>query len=556
MSDVVVSRVELNGIAKRMNEVESLARNMNEMVANVNQSISGMSGNIETIREDLRKLQEDFKLMFDEQQRTAALQHASTELVRVRQEIEQNFGNYKTVRETMLGVLQASDLALVKKTTISRVSEEIMLSTPEYWLAPCLVAVAAWISNDRDLAERAIKEACARDEEKTAITMALICRRNNRIQTCYEWLAIYFAKQDAADFSEGSFAYIDAYVNGIFGPDERHMCDDYITKWMNEIKGNSSAFESSQEELWKTYCERFKLDMSEQYPTLASNVSEFPQINEYMGRISSVDSISDNFHEIANAYVDQESLKKRVDKNLISLISRYDGKEEPLRNEERYLQKVKDFNGDVEKAREYMRAEEMLQHERRLNLVERMASTIVGQDDASPSQRKTAVSFLSGYIRKGFNTYIDEKKAEFPKEITVTFDGWSGKTADGSNASQLMAEYEKYENGLRQKDITAAQTIKPKLFMLSAIGLGILAIILMIKLWPLGVVAFLGAGVCAIKMLLEKKQIENNIVSINGRYDQQIAGGKAEIASTVDDWSKARGVVDEFEQKPVREIIA
>ncbi|WP_026505176.1 hypothetical protein [Butyrivibrio sp. NC3005] len=90
-----------------------------------------------------------------------------------------------------------------------------MISTPEYWLAPCLVAVSAWIANDRDLAERAIKEACARDEEKTAITMALICRRNNRTQTCYEWLSIYFAKQDAADFSEGSFAYIDAYANGI-----------------------------------------------------------------------------------------------------------------------------------------------------------------------------------------------------------------------------------------------------------------------------------------------------------------------------------------------------
>ena len=45
--------------------------------------------------------------------------------------------------------------------------------------------------------------------------MALICRRNNRTQTCYEWLSIYFAKQDAADFSEGSFAYIDAYANGI-----------------------------------------------------------------------------------------------------------------------------------------------------------------------------------------------------------------------------------------------------------------------------------------------------------------------------------------------------
>ncbi|RKM55293.1 hypothetical protein D6853_11280 [Butyrivibrio sp. X503] len=556
MADGLISQAEINGLKKRISSVESLTVQMGNMVEGVNQSINSMNDSLGTIKSDLAKLAEDFQIMFNEQKRSAALQQAATELVRVRQELEQNFGNYKTVRETMLGVLQASDLALVKKTTISRVSEEIMLSTPEYWLAPCLVAVSAWISNDRDLAERAIKEACARDEEKTAITMALICRRNNRVQTCYEWLSIYFAKQDAADFSEGSFAYIDAYVNGIFGPDDRHMCDDYITKWMNEIKGNSSAFESSQEELWKTYCERFKLDVSEKYPSLASNVVEFPQINEYIGRISSVDTISDNFNEIVSAYVDQDSLKKRIDKNLISLISRYDGKEEPLRNEERFLQKIKEFNGDAEKAREYMRAEEMLRHEQRLNLVERMASTIVSQDDASPSQRKTAVSFLSSYIKKGFNTYIDEKKAEFPTEITLNINGWNGKSSDGSNAPALMADYEQYANTLRQKDVAAAESVKPKLFMGAAIGLGVLAIILLFKILPLGIIAFGGAGFCAIKMLLEKNQMNKNIAAINDNYDRLIASGKSSIAGTVDDWAKAKIAVGEFEQKPTREIIA
>ena len=107
-------------------------------------------------------------------------------------------------------------------------------------VGPCLVAISAWIGNDRDLAERAIIEAVKRDEERTALTMALICRRNNKIQTCYEWLSIYFANQDAANFSEGSFTYIDAYVNGVFGPDDKHMCSDYITKWINEIRGRVS----------------------------------------------------------------------------------------------------------------------------------------------------------------------------------------------------------------------------------------------------------------------------------------------------------------------------
>ena len=552
----VIDQAQLNNLSRRVTNVENLAKDMGNLVEGVNRSLNSMNGSISSIQTDLVKLSEDFRKMFYEQQRLAALQNASTEIVRVRQELEQNFGNYKIVRETMLGVLQATDVALVKKNTISRVSEEIMLSTPEYWLAPCLVAVAAWISNDRDLAERAIKEACRRDEEKTAITMALICRRNNRTQTCYEWLAVYFAKQDAADFSEGSYAYIDAYVNGIFGRDERHMCDDYINKWLNEIKGNSSVFESSQEDLWKTYCERFKLDTSGQYPALASNVSEFPQINEYISRINSVDSISDNFHGIVNAYVDQDTLKKSVDKNLISLICRYDKKEEPLRNEERLLQKIKDFDGDTEKARQYMQAEELLTKERRLNLVEVMSGAIVKEDDSSPSQKKTAVSFLSHYIKKGFNTYIDEKKSEFPSEITINVDGWSGKTSDCSNSQQLMNSFESFENSNREMEVAAATSKRPTMFMAGAIAVGVLSLILLFKAWPLGIISLGVAAYLLYRMFTEKKQMDSRISLINSNYADRIRDGKASIARSMQDWNNAKAVVTEFQQKPTTEIIA
>ncbi|MCR4788397.1 MAG: hypothetical protein K5888_07420 [Lachnospiraceae bacterium] len=552
----VLDQAQLNNLSKRITNVENLAKNMGNLVEGVNQSLNSMNGSINNIQSDLVKLSEDFRKMFYEQQRIAALQHASTELVRVRQELEQDFGNYKNVRETMLGVLQATDVALVKKTTISRVSEEIMLSTPEYWLAPCLVAVAAWISNDRDLAERAIREACRRDEEKTAITMALICRRNNRTQTCYEWLAVYFAKQDAADFSEGSFAYIDAYVNGIFGQDERHMCDDYINKWLNEIKGNSSAFESSQEALWKTYCERFKLDTSGQYPALASSVSEFAQINEYIGRINSVEPISDNFHGIVNAYVDQDTLKKKIDKNLISLICRYDKKEEPLRNEERFLQKVKNYDGDTERARQDMQAEEMITKERRLNLVEVMSGAIVKDDDTSPSQKKTAVSFLSNYIKKGFNTYLDEKKTEFPDEITINVNGWSGKTSDCSNSKQLMSSFESFENSNRERELAAAKNNMPTLYMAGAIATGVFSLILLFKVWPLALITLGVTAYLLYKMYTEKTQMDNRISLINTNYDDRIKSGKASIAGSMEEWNNVKAVVTEFQQKPTTEIIA
>ena len=245
-------------------EAKKQIQDLITLTSNLQNSIGVINSNVGQVTVSVNALRKEFEAFRNDQAKSQAINRATTELVRVRQELEQKFSNYSVVRETMLGVLQATDLALVKKDTISRVSEELMLSTPEYWLAPCLVAVAAWIGNDRDLAERAIREAVRRDEAKTALTMALICRRNERQQACYEWLSIYFSHQDSSNFSESTLMYIDAYVNGIFGADEKHICDDYINKWMNEVKGNSSNMETMQEQIWKEYCEGFSYEISEQ----------------------------------------------------------------------------------------------------------------------------------------------------------------------------------------------------------------------------------------------------------------------------------------------------
>lgn len=69
------------------------------------------------------------------------LNQAETRLVKIRQELEKKYGHYDIVRRTTTGILQADDIGIVKKDTISNATEELMISTPGYWLAPCLVAL-------------------------------------------------------------------------------------------------------------------------------------------------------------------------------------------------------------------------------------------------------------------------------------------------------------------------------------------------------------------------------------------------------------------------------
>lgn len=539
-------------------DVHKLERKIDALsgqIGTVNQNIAGIGDTVDETRKELNDLRQRFEEMMNEQKRTAILQKAATELVRVRQEIEQNFGNYKVIRETMLGVLQATDLALVKKTTISKVSEELMLSTPKYWLAPCLVAVSAWIGNDRDLANRAIAEAVKRDEERTALVMALICRRNNKVDACYEWLSIYFSNQNAAHFSEGSFVYIDAYVNGVFGPDTKHMCDDYIDKWLTELKGSSSTFEESQKEIWKKYCETFTCGMTDTYPELSECVVEYDKIEGYMGRIVSIDSISSKIDGMVNATVNQEQLKEVIDKKLIELISRHNEDEEPLRREEAYLKAIRKYDGDEDKAKAEMVQKKARREKDVMNLVEQMTSAITTEEDVLPSQRKTAISFLGNYITKGFDSYIEEKKSDFPESITININEWTGTTTDGENVVNMQKDYETNMLKRKEEELAKINAINPQNKLYAAGVLGVFAIVLCIVALPLGVISGIVAIICAMNYSKAKKDKETKLVETQANYDKMINEGKIKIFNCGKQWRDAKQKVEEFNSQPVKKLI-
>lgn len=547
MSDQLdVSRLE-----RKIENLASLTQETNNAVYQVSSAVQNVSG-------QLSKLAQSFEEMRRDAKKNAAIQKAATELVRVRQELEQEFGNYMVVRKTMLGVLQATDVALVRKNTISTVSEELMLSTPEYWLAPCLVAVAAWIGNDKDLADRAISEACRRNEEKTAITMALICRRNGRTQTCYEWLSLYFSKQNADHFAQSTFDYIDAYINGVFGKDEKHVCDDYISNWLSQITNGDAAFEQEQVDYWKNFCSEFENDMAlrEKYPDMCECVEEYNQIKNYVGRIDAVSSISDNFSYITGAVIDQEKLKRDIDARLIKMISRYDDKEVKLRRDEMYFTLVKE-NGEEDSAKQIVNSKFEAEKEKTISLARQMVDAIASDDKDKISQKKTAVSFMRPYIRKGFNEYIEENKTAFPSTITMKVDGWSGQTSDGSNMNALYADYEKFMNNQRDQAIAHATNSKSPMILL-AVGaiLAILGIIMGITGAGFGWVLAIAGVIAAISGFKKKKNAANASATLTKQYADAVTAGKNKLYQIAVQWSQAKTQVYNFNNEGAHEIIA
>lgn len=508
--------------------------------------VSSVESQISEVRDDLAALRNDFLTMMEEQRRASALEQAATELVSVRQEMERKFGNYGVVRNTMVGILQATDAALVRKATISTVSEELMISTPDYWLAPVLVALAAWINNNRDLAERAIAEAVRRDNEHSSLAMALICRRNHRTGTCYEWLARYFSTQNAAKIDMDSMVYIDAYVNGIFGPDEKHLCDDYMTRWIGQIQSQTPQFEEKQSQSWAEYFRTYETDGGSKYPALKAVVKEFGYIDKYLGKINAIEKISTGFEGIRNAEIDSRTLAEQVDSHLMELVNSDDPKERQLREEEEYLLAVKACEGDVTQARRMVNQRRQEKREQTVSIVEQMTRVARDKSRGVDHHKKTALRFLGGYINDGFARYRDEETPDFPQEVTLELDGWSGRATTGDEAAALESDYATFMEGQKAAELAELQRkTEPKNLKVVAMVCAVAGIVFFFINATLGIALLLAAAACFMTLKGKEKTRVKGTEEIAAKYGAKTEDGAKEIDLALGQWKAAKAEASE-----------
>ena len=508
--------------------------------------VSSVESQISEVRDDLAALRNDFLTMMEEQRRASALEQAATELVSVRQEMERKFGNYGVVRNTMVGILQATDAALVRKATISTVSEELMISTPDYWLAPVLVALAAWINNNRDLAERAIAEAVRRDNEHSSLAMALICRRNHRTGTCYEWLARYFSTQNAAKIDMDSMVYIDAYVNGIFGPDEKHLCDDYMTRWIGQIQSQTPPFEEKQSQSWAEYFRTYETDGGSKYPALKAVVKEFGYIDKYLGKINAIEKISTGFEGIRNAEIDSRTLAEQVDSHLMELVNSDDPKERQLREEEEYLLAVKACEGDVTQARRMVNQRRQEKREQTVSIVEQMTRVARDKSRGVDHHKKTALRFLGGYINDGFARYRDEETPDFPQEVTLELDGWSGRATTGDEAAALKSDYATFMEGQKAAELAELQRkTEPKNLKVVAMVCAVAGIVFFFINATLGIALLLAAAACFVTLKGKEKARVKGAEEIAAKYGAKTEDGAKEIDLALGQWKAAKAEASE-----------
>lgn len=421
----------------------------------VSAEIQALSANVQTIEHastalqiQLTSLTADFHQFVQHDSAHKEIQISETRLVRVRQELETTFGFYAEIRRRATGILQASDLAIVRQETMRSSTEEAMINAPGYWLAPALVALSAWIGDKRELAQKALLEAMRRDDCKTSLLMTLVCRRLGRHDVSRAWLVRYFSLQDPFALDRDVIVLVDALASGVFGSASLAKSHEAISAWLNEI-GNRVGVIEEQRARWNAALRAMHPSSPpNRFPYLEKYSPTWPRLRDGLLGVGINAIFSDKVTQMfGGEIVLSPRLVERVDGLVDDLVTNFDDAELPLRRQERRLQLVIDAGGDRAAADAQFAIEtQAFQEQASFIAVLTNAALGIGVGELSRATQRLAFALSVPWIIEAYDDVVADVRAKQPGTIDLAIESWSGTTTDGSNEAALLEDLENHIN--------------------------------------------------------------------------------------------------------------
>ena len=544
-------------MAERIIEVADLSiieRNL-QIVGNKLQDLEDSVGSVDhkvvALNNELAALTREFEEYVISQGRANRLAQAETRLVQFDNELNKKYGHYDVVRRSATGILQADDLGLIRQSTINTISEELMVQTPGYWLAPCLVALAAWINDKKDIAERAVREGIRRNDEKTSLFFALVCRRADRAGSCLQWTKRYLDNQDEEDLDRKTVIILDAYASGLMGADTEGLISKTINEWMDNLI-NKPGFVEQQTDQWsKAIVSKRKVYQSG-YTYLPKYSPTWQQLVDVMEGAELHGTMLDYFINIYQQQTSTAALREQLDGILGSLVTDFDDEELPLRRKRRYEQLVKEFEGDEKRAKTVMDAEQQVYdtHKDFTQLLTDAAMDPEGSG-ASYSTQKFAIALTKDWIISAYNDVTAKNRMNIPQYIDIVIGTFKDRTEDGRNEQEL--EGKMIAQLTQERDAKLAKCVMSGFDQFCLYGGGVIGIVGLLMMFTghlfLGIIAAVAGIFFVVKHFSSKKSIESDRQRIVQDYENLTKSSieilRALMAEIVD-------FIAEFNQKDAR----
>ena len=528
MSDKLISRADLSLIERSLS-------NLAGSIDYVNNRVDQVDDNVKIVYNEVEKLANEFREYVEMQSLANRKAEAKMNLSAIRDKLKDNFGHYDVVRRTAIGILQANDLAIVKSSMLSHVTEKQMIETPNYWLTPCLVALSAWINDDKALAERALAEGIRRNDEKTSLFFGLICRRIGRESSSLKWFARYLEAQDEEKLDRKAVIVLDAFASGLLGNDTENFVYQQIQEWMSNLEAKP-GFTERQLDNWKNAINSKRVPLKKGlYPYLEKYSNTWNNLEDVLEGANLNNDLYEYFKKVFEQKEETKKLKVELDKILDSLVTEFDEEELPLKREEQFEELVVRYNGSESKAKSQIALEKSVYDDYR-DFMQLLTDASMNPESSKSSvaTQKFATALSRNNIVTAFNDIVAQNRMNVPYDIEINVDTFNDRTQDGEDEEEIL---DRFENLVEQEKQAELSKVKLSIFeQFCLYGGGAILLYGIIKSFMDRSFAFitiiLGIGLI-LYHISAKQKIQKLIDKINNAYAQKLESGKQIIRATI-----------------------
>ena len=405
----------------KVNALQNSTRQLSVSVDKVASQVVQVDQGQKQTQQDLRALHASFVAFVQEAKRTASLQSSQTQIGIVEARIEQQFGHHKVVRRSAVGMLQGFDSGLVSEDTVRTISEKLMIESPRYWLAPALVALAAWAGDDQALCARAVEVAFQRQPARTALFFTLVLRRQGRRDSSLRWLRHYLDEQDPSALSREFAVILESISQGAFGPSGRQLLQHKLASWKQVLENDEQATKAQVQRWWAELETMGKPVAPSGYPLLAKVSPEWPKLAVALGAARSHRALLDKYTAIMDIEpVPSQRLEDAVDDILDRLVNDDDVDELPQRRELAYHQAVLDNLGDTDAAQRAVAVDSASLDETWDYLtVQSTAALNPAAIGASPATQRLSVAACQEWLGQAHAGFTRDYRQALPGKVTA-----------------------------------------------------------------------------------------------------------------------------------------
>lgn len=403
-----------------------------------------------------------------------------------------DFGNYRTIRKIVQGMMDNLEMNLVSDQMILKSVEVKHLQTPDYWLTCVLISIMAWRDDDKELADRAMAQALSLDKKESAVFYMLFNLRMARDDAAIKWFYTYqeceLKGSDKSDF----LVLFSLVSKGMTGSVNERLKND-IFVFINKIIRDNEKAEGYSEEMVLGRIKRYFLQMEPDEPM---KYAMLQKVSPAAGQMQSVLMDAKNNIEILQFILDtvhvSEDVKNAFIKDYIDkMIAAPNQTEKSVYEEIAYNESIIKCDGDVDKARK-QNEENKIHNQKALNLINEMIAWIYSRDSKGMNGQirlnmfTLTKSLQQEAVESYFNDYREREMRTFP----IVIDDYSA-TVDPRQEDAELSKISQFYQDIRDKNFSAIKNWKayfsfgvgiaaaaaaflvgPWLFALTAVGIG------------------------------------------------------------------------------------